>query len=74
MAIQNVTVTFKAKKTTGTDVVWNLTGGSTGNTLTATATTESAARAAIQAAIDSSIGVQQGNVQDQQDAAAAFNS
>jgi len=74
MAIQNVTITFKAKKTTGADVVWTLPGGGTGNTITATAATESSARAAVQTVIDNSIASAQGNVQDQQDASGAFNS
>jgi len=72
MAIQNVTITFKAKKTGGADVIFNQSGGGTTNTLSGTAGTRSAAEALIQAQLDASVAIQQGNVQDQQDASNAF--
>ena len=72
MSLQNVTLTFKAKKANGTDLTFQ-TASSPLTTITATAANGSQARAAIQAVIDTSIGIAQGNVDDQNEASTLFN-
>lgn len=73
MSLQNVTLTFKARRANGSDLNFQ-TATSTMTTITATAPTGNQARTAIQAVIDTSIALAQGNVDDQNEASTLFNS
>lgn len=73
MSLQNVTLTFKVKKANGSDLTFQ-TATTTLTTITATAATGNLARQAIQNVIDASIAIGQGNVDDQNEASALFNS